>query len=113
VQGWIDQGAFTRVEVADLRQSMRNGGGPACLRLRLTLNSRQWSGVPAGLRLNSERLAALEAWVKTFYRDRLAPRDLLDPGLADEVATALEELTKVVRLPRLYRAVGTFEDLVG
>jgi succinylarginine dihydrolase len=113
VQGWIDQGAFTRVEVADLRQSMRNGGGPACLRLRLTLNSRQWSGVPAGLRLNSERLAALEAWVKTFYRDRLAPRDLLDPGLADEVATALEELTKVVRLPRLYRAVGAFEDLVG
>jgi succinylarginine dihydrolase len=40
VAGWIDRhlasnGAIRRVEFVDVRQSMANGGGPACLRLRV------------------------------------------------------------------------------
>ena len=32
---------ITRVEIFDLRESMKNGGGPACLRLRVVLNTRR------------------------------------------------------------------------
>jgi succinylarginine dihydrolase len=40
VWGWIDRhlagnGPIRRVEIVDVRQSMANGGGPACLRLRV------------------------------------------------------------------------------
>lgn len=103
LQAWHEQGHLAHVETVDLRQSMRNGGGPACLRLRLTMNAHQWAGVPAGLRLNLEQIDKLEAWVKKHYRDRLHPRDLLDVHLEDEVVAALEDLSRLLRLPRLYR----------
>ena len=86
----------------DLRQSMRNGGGPACLRLRVALTAAEAQAVHQGVLMNEELYAKLVPWVEKHYRDRLAPADLADPLLAIEVQTALEELSRILGLPGLY-----------
>ncbi len=69
------------VAVFDLRESMRNGGGPACLRLRVVLNEAERQAVNAHSLMNDERYQQLTAWVEKHYRDRLHARDLADPQL--------------------------------
>ena len=86
----------------DLRQSMRNGGGPACLRLRVVLDEDQASAMHQGVIMDEDLYLKLVTWVKKHYRDRLAPDDLADPLLAVEVRTALDELTHILELPGLY-----------
>ncbi|MFX9209067.1 N-succinylarginine dihydrolase, partial [Acinetobacter baumannii] len=51
------------VAVFDLRESMRNGGGPACLRLRVVLNVAERQAVNAHSLMNDERYQQLTAWV--------------------------------------------------
>jgi succinylarginine dihydrolase len=86
----------------DLRQSMRNGGGPACLRLRVALTDAEAAAMHQGVVMTDELYHRLVAWVGKHYRDRLAPQDLADPALAIEIAAALEELERLLGLPGLY-----------
>jgi succinylarginine dihydrolase len=86
----------------DLRQSMRNGGGPACLRLRVPLTARDRAAVTANVFLDDALDAELDAWIRRHYRDRLASTDLRDPALLDESRRALDELTGLLRLPSVY-----------
>lgn len=86
----------------DLRQSMRNGGGPACLRLRVVLTDDEAAAMHQGVIMTEPLYAALVSWVERHYRDRVEPKDLADPQLAIECATALEELTRILGLPGLY-----------
>jgi succinylarginine dihydrolase len=86
----------------DLRQSMRNGGGPACLRLRVVLTDDEAAAMGGGVLMSEDLYARLVAWVERHYRDRLEPKDLADPQLARECAAALEELERVLGLPGLY-----------
>ncbi|KQX00424.1 succinylarginine dihydrolase [Massilia sp. Root418] len=86
----------------DLRQSMRNGGGPACLRLRVALTDEEASAMHQGVIMTEALYHALVAWVEKHYRDQLEPKDLADPALALETHAALEELTRILGLPGLY-----------
>lgn len=87
----------------DLRQSMRNGGGPACLRLRVTLTGEQARAMHQGVIMTEALYAKLVPWVEKHYRDRLEPKDLSDPLLALECASAMEELETILGLPGLYK----------
>lgn len=82
----------------DLRQSMRNGGGPACLRLRVVLTDDEIAALSGHAILDEARVTALENIVKQRYRDRLAVTDLADPALLDESRTALDEIGQVLGL---------------
>ena len=94
--------AIREVIVLDLRQSMRNGGGPACLRLRVVLTEAELSAMNAGVLLNDALYAALNAWVDRHYRDRLTAAELADPRLLDESRTALDELSRILNLGSVY-----------
>lgn len=87
----------------DLRQSMRNGGGPACLRLRVALTDAEAAAMHQGVIMTESLYGQLVAWVEQHYRDRLSPDDLADPMLAIEIQTAMEALTKILGLPDLYQ----------
>lgn len=91
-----------RVEVFDLNQSMANGGGPACLRLRVVLDDDQRDAVNPACWINDHTLQPLRDWVKTHYRDRLVVADLGDPALLTEVRTALDALTQLLYLGSIY-----------
>nr|WP_133007463.1 N-succinylarginine dihydrolase [Marinobacter sp. JH2] len=95
-------GPITSVEVMDVKQSMRNGGGPACLRLRVVLNDEERHAINQGAVLTDELYARLTTWVETHYRDRLVQQDLADPKLLNEVRQALDELTGILQLGSIY-----------
>jgi len=97
-EAMVQTGFLDRVETLDLRQSMHNGGGPACLRLRVPLTDDERAQVHAPCLLTAEREAQLRTWVQTHYREELAPADLADPQLLVEVRTALDELTGILEL---------------
>lgn len=94
-------GPIGRVEYVDVRQSMRNGGGPACLRLRIVMTDAERAACHQGVLLDEARIDALQAVVRKTYRDRLAPEDLADPAFADECRIARKELLKVLDLEEL------------
>jgi succinylarginine dihydrolase len=97
---------FDRVVVIDVRQSMRNGGGPACLRLCVPMSGPERDAVLASVVVDGGRLDALEAWVDRHHRDRLEPADLADPLLLEESRAALDELTGLLGLGDVYEFQG-------
>lgn len=90
------------VQIVDLRQSMQNGGGPACLRLRVVLKQSELSMVNHRCILSEVLYEELVDFVNRHYRDRLHPRDLSDPKLVRETFTALDELTQLLALGSVY-----------
>ncbi len=95
-------GPIREVMTFDLRQSMRNGGGPACLRLRVPLTPEERASIHANVFLDDALAVALDAWIRRNYRDRLAPEDLADPALLDESRRALDEISQLLRLGSVY-----------
>ena len=95
-------GPVGAVHYVDVRQSMRNGGGPACLRLCVPLTDEEAGALTGNVLLDDALYEALCAWVDRHYRDRLLPADLADPRLAGETMRALDELTGLLKLGSLY-----------
>ena len=95
-------GPVKSVHHLDLRQSMENGGGPACLRQRIVLTDEERTAVKARVFFDDALGDELEAWVRKHYRDRLAGPDLADPLLVRETLTALDELTQLLALGSVY-----------
>ena len=91
-------GPIGRVEYVDVRQSMRNGGGPACLRLRVVLTEDELDAANPAQRFTPGLHTTLADWVERRYRDRLTPADLADPLLLTESREALDELTRILDL---------------
>ncbi|MCJ9430663.1 N-succinylarginine dihydrolase [Kordiimonas marina] len=103
VQALINEGGPIReTHYFDLRESMSNGGGPACLRLRVTLTEAERKAVRGRVFLDEALADALESWASDHYRDELYPADLADPLLAEESLTALDRLTTILDLGSIY-----------
>ena len=90
------------LEFVDVRQSMRNGGGPACLRLRVVLTEQELARVNANFILDEQLFSHLNRWVDKHYRDELRASDLADPDLLDESRAALDELTQIMDIGSFY-----------
>jgi len=93
---------INRVIYKNVRESMRNGGGPACLRLRVVLSEEEAAAADQHFILDETKITKLEGWVKTHYRDRLTPDDLSDPALMEESFAAMEALTALLGMGDFY-----------
>lgn len=92
-----------QVHYYDVKQSMRNGGGPACLRLRVAMSEAEKQAVNPNVLLDETLFKRLNLWVNTHYRDEISEADLADPLLLNESRTALDELTKILQLGSVYQ----------
>lgn len=95
-------GLLKALKVFDLRESMANGGGPACLRLRVVLTPDELRAVNPAVLMNDRLFNTLNSWVDRHYRDRLTQADLADPQLLREGRQALDELTQLLDLGNVY-----------
>ncbi|GAA6138516.1 N-succinylarginine dihydrolase [Arenicella sp. 4NH20-0111] len=103
LQGLENQSSpIKQVKFVDVRQSMQNGGGPACLRLRVALTQDEVNAVNPRFLLDDALLDTLNVWVSKHYRDEIQPADLSDPSLAEENFAALDELTQIFDLGSFY-----------
>ncbi|RUN75294.1 N-succinylarginine dihydrolase [Sphingomonas sp. TF3] len=91
-------GPIRRVEVVDVRQSMANGGGPACLRLRVVADPAR---VDTRFLVDDARLNLIAQVIEQHWPEAIAPADIGDPSLVDRVGaarTALLETLGIVEL---------------
>ncbi|MCM2679760.1 N-succinylarginine dihydrolase [Echinimonas agarilytica] len=91
-----------QVEFIDVKQSMANGGGPACLRLRVVLNDVEAAAVNQACLMSETKIAALEQCIKRYYRDRVEVADLADMTFIQECHEALDQLTQLLDLGSIY-----------
>ena len=107
VSAYLDQliegdNAIEELLVFDLKQSMSNGGGPACLRLRVVLNAAEQSAVNPACLMSDSLFPRLMDWSEKHYRDTLSEADLADPQLLIESHSALDELTQILCIGSVY-----------
>ncbi|HYQ17449.1 MAG TPA: N-succinylarginine dihydrolase, partial [Polyangiaceae bacterium] len=90
------------IDYLDVNGSMKNGGGPACLRLRVPLDAAQLDHVLPSVSFDEQLEQKLTSIVERRYRDRLSLADIADPQLVREAHTALDELTQALGLGSVY-----------
>jgi succinylarginine dihydrolase len=103
VRGWLEtmlagNGPIRHVLPVDVRQSMANGGGPACLRLRVVADP---ATVDPRFLLDADKISRIEEVVATHWPEQITPTDLGTPALAAQVIAAREALLAVLDLKEL------------
>jgi succinylarginine dihydrolase len=100
---WIEahvagNGPIRRVEVVDVRQSMANGGGPACLRLRVVADP---AGVDPRFMVDESRLDRIAGVIGRHWPDQIHRDDLQQPALVADIERARAELLEALDLAQL------------
>jgi succinylarginine dihydrolase len=91
-------GPIRRLELVDVRQSMRNGGGPACLRLRVACDP---TTVDPRFLVDEIRLDAIAKVVERHWPESISLDDLGDPTLWSRVELARAALLDLLDLNEL------------
>lgn len=86
----------------DLNQSMQNGGGPACLRLRVVLNENEIQATKQEAFFSNQLYEELILWVNKYYPIALRKEDLSNPKIYEKNCQALDELTGLLNLGKVY-----------
>lgn len=90
------EGPIVLCEFVELRESMNNGGGPACLRLRVPMSEVQWQQLPENFRFSEAIADKICKVIDTTYPTKLELADLTSLDLVQQAKRALEELHRVV-----------------
>ncbi len=103
VRAWLDgmvasNGPIRRVLPVDVRQSMANGGGPACLRLRVVADP---ATVDPRFMLDEAKADRIEAVIADQWPEQIAPADLGRESLAEQVIAARRALLQTLDLAEL------------
>ena len=103
VAGWIERhlasnGAIRRVEFVDVRQSMANGGGPACLRLRVACDP---ASVDPRFLVDEAKLDRLAEVVSRCWPDEISSTEIQQPALVRDVEAARLSLLDTLDLSAL------------
>ena len=103
VRAWLDgmlasNGPIRRVLPVDVRQSMANGGGPACLRLRVVADP---ATVDPRFLLDEAKIALIETVVAKHWPEAIRPDQLGDPALAAQIVAARQALLAALDLTEL------------
>lgn len=103
VRGWLDgmlagNGPIRNVLPVDVRQSMANGGGPACLRLRVVADP---ATVDPRFLLDPDKAAKIEAVIAAHWPEAISPADVGNTDLAAKVIAARLALLQALDLTEL------------
>lgn len=104
VRGWLDttlagNGPIRQVLPVDVRQSMANGGGPACLRLRVVADP---ATIDPRFLLDNGRIDQLEQVVAAHWPEQIDAADLGQQALANSVIAARAALLDALGLVELH-----------
>ncbi|MCW1427570.1 N-succinylarginine dihydrolase [Novosphingobium sp. JCM 18896] len=108
VWSWLEglvasNGPIRRLVPVEVRESMANGGGPACLRLRVVADP---ATVDPRFLVDERRIASIESLVSAEWPETIAPADLARPALWRDVRKARAKLLDLLDLSELQVASG-------
>lgn len=103
VRAWLDgmlagNGPIRQVLPVDVRQSMANGGGPACLRLRVVADP---AAVDPRFMLDVAKASRIEAVIAAHWPESIHPDQIGTPALARAVTAARAALLEELQLTEL------------
>jgi succinylarginine dihydrolase len=103
VRAYLDElaggnSAIRSLRFVEVRQSMANGGGPACLRLRIVADP---ATVDPRFLLDEGKADAIEACIATTWPERIEPTQLGDPALVRQIREARSSLLNTLGLAEL------------
>jgi succinylarginine dihydrolase len=98
IRGWIEEDGcpIRYVRYLPLGQSMKNGGGPACLRLRVMLSPTQQMGIDDQFMITNDKLIKLRREVNKWYPVAIELSDLARLDFAEHVTLATKTITSLV-----------------
>ncbi|MFD1036310.1 N-succinylarginine dihydrolase [Sphingomonas hankookensis] len=88
-------GPIRRLEVVDVRESMANGGGPACLRLRVVADP---ATIDPRFLVDDAKLDRIAAVVEAHWPKQIAPSDIGDAALIERIEAARRALLEALDL---------------
>lgn len=91
-------GPIRKLIPVDVRQSMANGGGPACLRLRVVADP---VAVDPRFMATPQKLDAIAEVISTHWPETIAPAQLAEPELLAQIRRARAALVACCNLPIL------------
>lgn len=91
-----------RVLYVTINQSMKNGGGPACLRLRLPLTPKELAHIHQGVRFTSSLYNDLRLLIEKEYPEHFVPSNLCNPTFRAKNKLILRHIADLLSLPTLY-----------
>ena len=91
-------GPIRRLEVVDVRESMANGGGPACLRLRVVADPAR---VDPRFLVDAAKLDRLAALIEAEWPESISAGEIGDPALIARIETARARLFALLDLSDL------------
>lgn len=100
---WIEKhiagnGPIGRVKIVDVRQSMANGGGPACLRLRVVADP---ATVDPRFMVDEAKLDRIAALIRGHWPEQIANAELKQPALIADIERARAALLDALGLAKL------------
>jgi succinylarginine dihydrolase len=100
---WLERhvggnGPIRRVEVVDVRESMANGGGPACLRLRVVADP---ATLDPRFMADNAMLDRIADVVRSHWPEQIHHDDLQQPALIADVERARAALLQALELDEL------------
>ena len=103
VWAWLQRhlasnGAIRRVEVVDVRQSMANGGGPACLRLRVVADP---AAVDPRFLVDEAKLDRIASVIERTWPAEIDAREIGEPKLWAEIEAARAALLATLELDNM------------
>ncbi|HUG45353.1 MAG TPA: N-succinylarginine dihydrolase [Sphingomicrobium sp.] len=103
VWSWIERhlggnGPIRKVEVVDVRQSMANGGGPACLRLRVAADP---ATVDPRFLVDESKLDRIASVIDRHWPEQIHSGEIQDPGLVAGATSARARLLEALELTEL------------
>ena len=99
LQGILDSGGpIIDCEFVELRESMNNGGGPACLRLRVPMTENQWESLPGSIRWSESIADQLCEVIERLYPESITLDELVTTELCQQAARAVTAVEGVLGL---------------
>jgi len=90
-----DANPIKEVYYMDLKQSMLNGGGPACLRLRLVLSEEEIKNTKQEIFYSEALYLKLRKSIETYYPEKLSFSELANQELLDQLDEAYRDLNGI------------------
>lgn len=94
----VGNGPIRRVEVVDVRESMANGGGPACLRLRVVADP---ATIDPRFLVDGAKLDRIGQVIEAHWPEAITQGEISDPGLIARIEAARRALLEALEIVEL------------
>lgn len=91
-----------KIRYVNLEQSLQNGGGPACLRLRVVMNSDEFSSINSNFVFSENLYKKLRNWIIKYYDTNVIYDDLMVPAFIRKCRNSFSELSDLLNVSNLY-----------